>query len=105
MLWENPGPQQPAQITWDLTEPLRVRWSHVSGEENKCFSIYLTNRVDFPPVTELVLRYVRMGQDEVVIPPPGPIPRPLNCNYRLWATAVGQPETIFAETPNLCVKD
>ena len=48
-----------------------------SGEENKVFSIYLTNRVDFPPVTELVLRYVVMGQDEVVIPPPGPIPNPL----------------------------
>lgn len=48
-----------------------------SGEENKTFCIYLTNRVDYPSVTELVLRYAVMGRDEVTIPPPGPMDVPL----------------------------
>ena len=50
-----------------------------SGEENKAFCIYLTNRVDYPPVTELVLRYAVMGRDEVTIPPPGPMEIPIQC--------------------------
>ncbi|GCB20560.1 hypothetical protein AAWM_03445 [Aspergillus awamori] len=103
MLWEKPGGGEPAQTTWDLKEPLTVKWSHVSGEENKAFCIYLTNRVDYPPVTELVLRYAVMGRDEVTIPPPGPMEIPTNCNYRLWASACGDPETIYAETELFCI--
>ncbi|RDK38915.1 hypothetical protein M752DRAFT_306938 [Aspergillus phoenicis ATCC 13157] len=112
MLWEKPGGGEPAQTTWDLKEPLTVKWSHVSGEENKAFCIYLTNRVDYPPVTELVLRYAVMGRDEVTIPPPGPMEIPIKCvmpalsdfcNYRLWASACGDPETIYAETELFCI--
>ncbi|PYH99566.1 hypothetical protein BO71DRAFT_313491 [Aspergillus ellipticus CBS 707.79] len=99
---------------WDLCEPMTVSWSHVENEDDKVFSIYLTNRVDYPPVTDLVLRYVRMDQDRVTIPAPGPLHIPyeyvpsflaffLDCHYRLWASAINSPETIYAETDVFCI--
>ncbi|PWY74392.1 hypothetical protein BO70DRAFT_398716 [Aspergillus heteromorphus CBS 117.55] len=99
MKWESIGVRE----KWDLTKPLTVGWTHVDNEDDQTFCIYLTNRVDYPPVTELVLRYVRMDQDRVTIPPPGPLHIPYNCNYRLWASACGAPETIFAETDDFCI--
>ncbi|KAF9884414.1 hypothetical protein FE257_001814 [Aspergillus nanangensis] len=101
MKWDDFGTRQP----WKVTQPLQMGWSHVQGEENKYFSIYLTNRVDYPPETILLCRYVRMGDNEVTIPALGHMNIKYNCNWRLWATAVNGPETIYAETDKFCIEE